>query len=129
MKRLKMGVKGTVERANNIRKKIQPKIKIVLHFIWNVIKKLVKIDITFLIIGIFINAIICKIFPEFPDGFPVVYGWFDGCVQLNLFFVKEAVNGIYAIFEGNWKGFRLEFHQTFHEMVIQFVEWVNNIKI
>lgn len=123
------GLKKVLKGANSFRKMLQPKIKPVLHFIWKIIKKLVKIDITFLIIGIIINSIICKIFPKFPGGFPVVYEWFDGCVQFNLFIVKSFVNGVYAISEGNWKGFRLEFHQTFHKMIIQFVKWVNNIKI
>ena len=123
------GLKKAARGTNNLRKKLQPKIKQVLYFIWKVIKKLVKIDIIFLIIGIIINSIICKIFPKFPGGFPVLYGWFDGWVQFNLFIVKSFVNGIYSISEGNWSGFRLEFHQKFHEMVIQFVKWVNNIRI
>lgn len=123
------GLKGAATRADNLRKRLQPKIKTVLYFIWKVIKKLVKIDITFFIIGIIINSIICKIFNKFPDNFPVVYGWFDGWVQFNLFIVKSFVNGVYAISKGNWKEFHLEFHQIFHKMIIQFVEWVNNIKI
>ena len=123
------GLKKILKGANSFRKMLQPKIKQVLHFIWKIIKKLVKIDIIFLIIGIIINSIICKIFPKFPSGFPVLYGWFDGLVQFNLFIVKSLVNGFYSILEGNWSRFRLEFHQTFHEMVIQFVKWVNDIKI
>ena len=133
MRRLKRGLKNVTKGANNLRKKIQPIIKPILCFIWKVIKilirKVVKIDIIFLIIGIFINVVICKIFPQFPKGFPVIYGWFDGWVQLNLFIVKSVVNGVYAISEGNWKEFRLEFNRKFHEMVVQFVQWVNNIKI
>ena len=122
---LKKGAKG----VNKIRKKLQAKVRPILRFIWKLIKKLVKIDIMFLIIGIVINSIVCKIFHKFPDNFPVIYGWFDGWVQFNLFIVKSFVNGIYSISEGNWSRFRLEFHQTFHKMVIQFVEWVNHIKI
>ena len=122
---LKRAVKG----ANKMRKRLQPKVKPVLHFIWKVIKKLVKIDITFFIIGIIINSIICKIFHKFPDNFPIIYGWFDGWVQFNLFIVKSVVNGIYSISEGNWIEYRYEFHNSFHKMVIQFVEWVNNIRI
>lgn len=122
-------LKKLLKGANNLRKKLQPKVKPALHFIWKVIKKLVKIDIMFLIIGIIINLVICKIFPKLPDDFPVVYGWFDGWVQFNLFIVKSFVNGVYAISAGNWKEFHLEFHQKFHELVAQFVEWVNSIKI
>ncbi len=124
-KTLKKAIKG----ANNMRKRLQPKVIPMLYFIWKVIKKLIKIDIMFCIIGIIINSILCKIFPKFPGGFPVIYGWFDGCEQFNLFIVKLFVNGIYSISEGNWSGFRLEFHQKFHELVAQFVEWVNSIKI
>ena len=123
------GLKKVTKGANNLRKRFWPKIKPVLRFIWKVVKKIVRIDITFFIIGIIINSIICKIFPKFPVNFPVVYGWFDGWVQFNLFIVKSLVNGFYSILEGNWSRFRLEFHQTFHEMVIQFVKWVNDIKI
>ncbi len=123
------GFKKGVKAANNLRKKLQAKVKQVLYFIWKIIKKLIKIDITFIIIGIIINSIVCKIFHKFPDNFPIIYGWFDGWVQFNLFIVKSLVNGVYAISEGNWSGFRLEFHQTFHKMIIQFVEWVNHIKI
>lgn len=122
---LKKGAKG----ANNLRKKLQSKVRPALRFILKVIKKLVKIDIIFLIIGIIINSIICKIFHRFPDNFPIIYGWFDGWVQFNLFVVKSLVNGVYAISEGNWTEYRYEFHNTFHKMVIQFVEWVNNIRI
>lgn len=120
---------GLKKGANNLRKKLQSKVRPTLRFIWKVIKKLVKIDIIFLLIGLFINAIICKIFPQFPKWFPVVHGWFDGWVQFNLFIVKSLVNGVYAISEGNWTEYRYEFHNTFHKMVIQFVEWVNNIKV
>ena len=123
------GFKKGVKAANNLRKKLQAKVKQVLYFIWKIIKKLIKIDIMFCIIGIIINSILCKIFPKFPGGFPVIYGWFDGWEQFNLFIVKSFVNGIYSISEGNWSGFRLEFHQKFHELVAQFVEWVNSIKI
>lgn len=120
---------GLKKGANNLRKKLQSKVRPALRFIWKVIKKLVKIDIVFLIIGIIINSIICKIFHKFPDNFPIIYGWFDGWVQFNLFIVKSFVNGVYAISEGNWSEYRYEFHNTFHKMVIQFVEWVNNIKV
>ena len=122
-------LKKLLKGANNMRKKFQSKVKPALGFIWMVIKKLVKIDIIFFLIGICINAIICKVFPQFSEWFPVVKGWFDGWVQFNLFIVKSFVNGIYSISEGNWSGFRLEFHQKFHELVAQFVEWVNSIKI
>lgn len=120
---------GLRKGANNLRKKLQSKVRPALRFIWKVLKKLVKIDIIFLIIGIIINSIICKIFHKFPDNFPIIYGWFDGWVQFNLFIVKSLVNGVYAISEGNWTEYRYEFHNTFHKMVIQFVEWVNNIKV
>lgn len=120
---------GLRKGANNLRKKLQSKVRPALRFIWKVLKKLVKIDIIFLIIGIIINSIICKIFHKFPDNFPIIYGWFDGWVQFNLFIVKSLVNGVYAISEGNLTEYRYEFHNTFHKMVIQFVEWVNNIKV
>ena len=120
---------GLKKGANNLRKKLQSKVRPALRFIWKVFKKLVKIDIIFLIIGIIINSIICKIFHKFPDNFPIIYGWFDGWVQFNLFIVKSLVNGVYAISEGNWTEYRYEFHNTFHKMVIHFVEWVNNIKV
>ena len=131
--KLKMFAKETVQRANNLRKKIQRGIKPTLLFVWkaikNLLRKIIKIDIIFLLIGICINAIICKIFPQFPKWFPVVHGWFDGWVQFNLFIVKSLVNGVYAVSEGNWTEYCYEFHNTFHKMVIQFVKWVNNVRI
>ena len=123
------GLKKAVKSANSLRKRIQPKITPALYWVWKVIKKLIQIDITFFIIGIIINSIVCKIFPQFTGGFPVLCGWFDGCVQFNLFIVKSIVNGVYAIFEDNWTEYCSEFCDSFHEMINNFVEWVNNIRI
>lgn len=117
----------------NFWRKRQRTIKQTLLWIWrvikNIVRKLIKIDIMFFITGIIINSIICKLFPEFPDGFPVLYGWFDGWVQFNLFIIKSTVNGVYAIYTGNWKEFWEQLAKTFQEMIAQFVNWVNNIRV
>lgn len=133
MRKLKNASTKVAISVGNLWRKCQRTIKQTVLFVWkvvkNTVKKFIKIDIMFFVAGIIINAIICKIFPKFPEGFPVLYGWFNGWVQFNLFVIKSVVNGMYSIFTGDWKEFWEQLTKTFREMIAQFVSWVNNIKI
>ena len=80
-----------------------------------------------MVIGFIINIVTAHFYPEFAERFPVLYGWFDGWLQLGEFAVKAAFGTIYAIFTGTWNEFYANYNVAFQEMWSQFVNWLNHI--
>ena len=80
-----------------------------------------------ILIGIIINVVASYFYPEFPERFPVIYGWFDGWLQLGEFAVKAVLHGIYSLFTGEWNIFWSEYTEAFHELCQQFVEWLRSL--
>ena len=80
-----------------------------------------------MIIGVILNVIVAYFYPEFPERFPAIYGWFDGWLQLGEFAIKAALNGIYSLFTGHWNEFWTEYNEAFRELWQQFVNWLGTI--
>ena len=80
-----------------------------------------------IIIGVIINVIASYFYPEFLERFPVIYGWFDGWLQLGEFAVKAGFAGIYALFTGHWSEFWAEYSSATTELIQQFVNWLGTL--
>lgn len=80
-----------------------------------------------MIAGIIINVIASKFYPEFPERFPVIYGWYDGWLQFAEFIFKVGLNAIYSLFTGHVKEFWAEYNEAYREMLKCFVDWLESI--
>lgn len=80
-----------------------------------------------MVIGIILNIVSAHFYPEFAERFPILYGWFDGWLQLGEFAIKAALGTINAIFTGTWSDFYASYNVAFQEMWAQFVNWVGQI--
>ena len=79
------------------------------------------------IIGVIVN-IISSVYPEFPNRFPTIYGWFDGWLQLVELAVKAALGFLYSLFTGNIKDFWGEYTAAFHLQLQNFLNWMSLIR-
>ena len=84
-------------------------------------------SIRLIFIGVIINVIASDFYPEFPERFPVIYGWFDGWLQLGEFAVKAGIAGTYALFTGHWSEFWAEYSSATTELIQQFVNWLGTL--
>ena len=91
------------------------------------INRLIRNTTRLMIIGIILNIIANYFYPDFPERFPVIYGWFDGWLQLGEFAIKTALSGVYSLLTGNWPEFCLEYNVAFKELWQQFVAWLVSI--
>ena len=80
-----------------------------------------------MIIGVILNIVASYFYPEFPERFTIIYGWFDGWLQFGEFAVKAALGGIYSLFTGQWSEFWAEYNEAFQELLQQFTNWLSNI--
>lgn len=88
----------------------------------------IVINITrLMIIGVVVNIIASYFYPEFPERFPIIYGWFDGWLQLGELALKSAIGAIYSIFTGNFSEFWAEYTASCEEFWSQFVNWLSQI--
>lgn len=78
-------------------------------------------------LGVLVNIVATSFYPEFPERFPVIYGWFDGWAQFGEFAVRAVLGGGYAFFTGNWNSFWAEYATAFHELLHQFTQWLATI--
>lgn len=79
-----------------------------------------------IVIGVLVN-IVASLYPEFPERFPVIYGWFDGWLQFGEFLFKVALGSLYAIFTGNFGEFWVEYGEALKELAHQFTNWMATI--
>lgn len=89
--------------------------------------KLGKIISRFMIIGIILNVITRFFYPEFPERFPTIYGWFDGWLQFGEFIFKTAFGGIYSLFSGHLSEFSAKFFEALQALWHQFTNWLSSI--
>lgn len=80
-----------------------------------------------MIIGVIINVVASHFYPEFPERFPVIYGWFDGWLQFGEFLFKTALGGIYSFFTGNWNEFLPECQAEIEVLCKQFLNWLSTL--
>ena len=80
-----------------------------------------------MIIGVILNVVARYFYPDFPERFPAIYGWFDGWLQLGEFAVKAALSGIYSLFTGRWSEFWAEYNEAFQELLQQFTNWLGTL--
>ena len=99
----------------------------VLGTFGKVINRIALSVIRLMIIGVLVNIIASYFYPEFSSRFPVIYGWFDGWLQLGEFIYKTALGGIYSLFTGNFNEFTIEVSANLHELWLQFIEWLSQI--
>ena len=85
------------------------------------INRLIRNTTRLMIIGIILNIIANYFYPDFPERFPVIYGWFDGWLQLGEFAIKTALSGVYSLLTCNWPEFCLEYNVAFKELWQQVV--------
>lgn len=90
-------------------------------------EKFAKIVNRLIIIGVILNIVASYFCPEFPERFPIIYGWFDGWLQLGEFAFKATLNGIYALFTGHWSEFWTKYNLAFQQLLQQFINWLSNI--
>ena len=81
----------------------------------------------FMVIGVILNIVVSKLYPEFSQRFPVIYGWFDGWLQLGEFVLKGALGGIYSFFTGNFNEFWTKYDLAFQELLHQFSSWLSTL--
>lgn len=79
------------------------------------------------IMGIILNIIASSFWPELPEKCPVIFGWFNGWVQLVEFLYETLLKGIYAFFTGEFAEFRQEVVQTGSELFNQFLSWLASL--
>ena len=87
-----------------------------------------RIMVKLMIIGIIVNIIASSFYPEFPERFPTLYGWFDGCLQFGEFIVKAGIYGIYSLLTGHWNSFWAEYDAQFKELMNQASVWFSALK-
>ena len=80
-----------------------------------------------ILMGVIINVISNYFYPEFATRFPIIYGWFDGWLQLGEIALKAGLGGIYAFFTGNFSEFWSEYSSAVNEAIQQFVNWLSMI--
>ena len=80
-----------------------------------------------LVIGVILNVIVHHFYPEFAERFPVLYGWFDGWLQLFELGLKAVFGSIYALFTGHFGEFWAEYQEAFNQMCQQFTTWLSNL--
>lgn len=80
-----------------------------------------------ILMGIIINIISNYFYPEFSTRFPIIYGWFDGWLQLGELALKAGLGGIHAFFTGNFSEFWAEYSNAINEAIQQFVNWLSLI--
>lgn len=80
-----------------------------------------------MIIGVILNVVASYFYPDFPERFPVIYGWYAGWLQFGEFAVKAGLNGIYSFFTGHRSEFWNEYNEAFQELLQQFTNWLNTI--
>ena len=78
--------------------------------------------------GVIINVISNYFYPEFANRFPIIYGWFDGWLQLRELALKAGLGGIYAFLTGNFSEFWAEYSSYVKEAIQQFWNWLSLIK-
>lgn len=89
--------------------------------------KLTRNIIRLMIIGIILNVIANYFWPDFPEKFPAIYGWFDCWLQFGEFAFRTALNGISALFTGHWSEFFIGFKVAFQELLHQFGIWFSSL--
>ena len=80
-----------------------------------------------ILMGVIINVIASYFYPEFPERFPTIYGWFDGWLQLGELALKAGIGGTYAFFTGNFGEFWAEYSKAVNEAIQQFYNWLSLI--
>lgn len=83
--------------------------------------------IRMMIIGLILNVVASSFYPELPERFPTIFGWFDGFLQLGEFALKVGLKVIYALFTGHLGEFWDEYKDAFDSMWHQFCDWLANI--
>ena len=78
-------------------------------------------------IGIILNIVVAYFYPELPERIPIIFGWYDGCMQLAEFSMKSALGMINAFFHGEAIGFYGEVREQLQVMWAQFVNWLSAI--
>lgn len=76
--------------------------------------------------GIILN-VIAGFYPEFPTRFPVIYGWYDGCLQLTEFLFRAVIDFFYSLFTGQFFGYGPKFASQFWELLQQFQNWLQSV--
>lgn len=109
-------------------KKQNEKLESILKKIDPVLRKLTRFIVKMIVIGIICNIIASSLWSEFPKEHPAIFGWFDGWLQFGEFLYKAFFKGIYAIFTGDFKEFRIEFVEEVKELSHQFVNWLSMLK-
>lgn len=82
---------------------------------------------TLMIIGVILNVVSSYFYPDFPERFPTIYGWFDGWLQFGEFIFTATLNVIYSFFTGHWSKFWTEYNEAFQELFHQFTNWLNTL--
>lgn len=80
-----------------------------------------------ILMGVIINVISNYFYPEFPTRFPIIYGWFDGWLQLGELAIKAGLGFIYSFFTGNLNEFWSKYSTAVNEAIQQFVNWLSLI--
>lgn len=117
IRRKRAFLKKENEKWDDLLKKLNP-----------IVNRLIKSIVRMITIGVICNIIASSLWPEFPEEHPAIFGWFDGWLQFGEFVYKSFFKGIYAIFIGNFKGFRIEFANEVKELFHQFVNWLSTLK-
>lgn len=102
-------------------------IRRVLIGLWNFFDRIGTGIIRCMIIGLILNIVAKNFYPELTERFPIIYGWFDGCMQLGEFAVKSALGWLYALFHGEGSNFYHEISTNFEELLNQFATWLSMI--
>lgn len=102
-------------------------IRRVLIGLWNFFDRIGTGIIRCMIIGLILNVVAKNFYPELTERFPIIYGWFDGCMQLGEFAVKSALGWLYALFHGEGSNFYHEISTNFEELLNQFATWLSMI--
>ena len=80
-----------------------------------------------ILMGVIVNVIASYFYPEFPERFPIIYGWFDGWLRLGELALKAGLGTIYAVFTGNFSEFWTEYSGAVNEAIQQFLNWLSLI--
>ena len=80
-----------------------------------------------ILMGVIVNVIASYFYPEFPERFPIIYGWFDGWLQLGKLSLKAGIGSTYAFFTGNFDEYWAEYSNAVNEAIQQFYNWLSLI--
>ena len=76
--------------------------------------------------GLALN-VLSYFWPELPSQIPVIYGICNGMLQFLEFLIKVALGCIYAVFNGSFNSFWIEYKEAVLQMMQQAGNWLASL--